>query len=63
MFTLNLSDTYQRALRTFAQAFIAAIPISDSGPSITAFVEWELWSVGLGAAALSIVMTFARDRK
>jgi hypothetical protein len=31
--------------------------------SIEAFAEWELWSVGLGAAALSIVMTFARDRK
>tara|TARA_R110000822_G_scaffold248030_1_gene375805 strand:+ start:91 stop:276 length:186 start_codon:yes stop_codon:yes gene_type:complete len=59
----RFNDTIQRAIRTFAQAFIAAIPISDSGPSITAFVDWELWSVGFGGAALSIFMTFARDRK
>jgi len=58
----KLNDMFERAVRTFAQAFVAAIPVSDSGPSITAFAEWELWSIGLGAAALSIFMTYARER-
>lgn len=55
-------DAVERALKTFAQATIAALPLADSGLSIESFLEWEPWSVGLGAAALSVLSSLASKR-
>lgn len=55
-------DATERALKTFAQATLAALPLADSGLSIESFLEWEPWSVGLGAAALSYLSSLASKR-
>jgi hypothetical protein len=55
-------DAGERAVRTYAQATIAALPLADSGLSIEAFAQWEPHSVGLGAAALSLLMSLGAKR-
>jgi hypothetical protein len=51
-------DTGEHAVRALAGATLAAVPVaSDNGVSIEAFLEWEPWSIGLGSAAISLLMS------
>lgn len=56
-------DAGEHAVRALAGATLAAAPVaSDSGVAIEAFLEWEPWSIGLGAAAVSLLMSIAGSR-
>ena len=49
-------DAAERAVRTYAQATVAALPVVGDF-SIEGFFVWEPHSIGLGAAAISVLMS------
>ena len=57
-------DTAEHAVRAFAGATLAAVPVaSDNGVSLASFAEWEPWSVGAGSAIISILMSIVGSRR
>lgn len=58
------SDAAEHAVRALAGATIAAVPATtDEGLSLEVFLQWDPWSVGLGAAVLSVLMSLAGKRR
>ena len=58
------ADAAEHALRAFAGATLAALPVtSDNLLSIESFLEWQPWSVGLGSAVLSLLTSLAARRR
>lgn len=54
-------DAAERAAKTFAQAVIAKVAVTD-GLAIDTYLELETWGVGLAAAILSILSSIASRR-
>jgi hypothetical protein len=52
------NDAGERAIRTYAQATVAALPVVGDF-SIEGLFVWEPHSIGLGAAAISVLMSLA----
>ncbi len=53
-----IKDTIERAVKTFAQAVVAAVVVTE-GLTLDAFGNLEVWSIGAAAAVVSVLSSVA----
>ena len=55
-------DALERSVRSGAAGTIAALPLADGPVGIETLIQWEPWSVGLGAMAVDLLVSLAAKR-